>query len=416
MIGRERVTVGTRSFIYYLAAGFSVGLPTRKSIFAKGIKTSYNRRMGKQKIVEYFEEVEASREYSGYFCSIPEAISIVVLGSMCGLRNISQIHQWAESDKVSEFLKEEFGIEHIPCYYWLLSLLKLIKPESLNKCLMKWAESILPKERKGLTISLDGKTVRSTCKMESYDSPLHIISAQISELGITFASKSVEGKSNEIPAVQQLIGELSIQECMVVADALNCQRETAETIVRGKGDYLLDAKGNQPVLEREIREYVQDESLRKTMDRKSVTEKSRDRIETRTAYTTTDVGWLWGKEKWKNLCCIGAIKTEFERKGTKTEEWHYYISSRDLTALELLHHARMEWAVESMHWILDVHFSEDFCRIVNRTIQQNLNMLRKFALSLMKQFKTASNSKRPLSQIMFNCLLDPSVISHILEN
>ena len=389
---------------------------TRKSIFAKGIKTSYNRRMGKQKIVEYFEEVEASREYSGYFCSIPEAISIVVLGSMCGLRNISQIHQWAESDKVSEFLKEEFGIEHIPCYYWLLSLLKLIKPESLNKCLMKWAESILPKERKGLTISLDGKTVRSTCKMKSYDSPLHIISAQISELGITFASKSVEGKSNEIPAVQQLIGELSIQECMVVADALNCQRETAETIVRGKGDYLLDAKGNQPVLEREIREYVQDESLRKTMDRKSVTEKSRDRIETRTAYTTTDVGWLWGKEKWKNLCCIGAIKTEFERKGTKTEEWHYYISSRDLTALELLHHARMEWAVESMHWILDVHFSEDFCRIVNRTIQQNLNMLRKFALSLMKQFKTASNSKRPLSQIMFNCLLDPSVISHILEN
>ena len=65
------------------------------------------------------------------------------------------------------------------------------------------------------------------------------------------------------------------------------------------------------------------------MDRKSVTEKSRDRIERRTAYTTTDVGWLLGKEKWKNLCCIGAIKTEFERKGTKTEEWHYYISSRD---------------------------------------------------------------------------------------
>ena len=65
----------------------------RKSIFAKGIKRSYTRGMGKQQIVEYFEEVEASREYSGYFCSIPEAISIVVLGSMCGLRNISQIHQ-----------------------------------------------------------------------------------------------------------------------------------------------------------------------------------------------------------------------------------------------------------------------------------------------------------------------------------
>ena len=275
---------------------------------------------------------------------------------------------------------------------------------------------MLPEERKGLTVSLDGKTVRATCKMESYDSPLHIFSAQISELGIKFASKSVEGKSNEIPAVQQLIDELDIRDCLVTADALNCQRETAEAIIQGKGDYLLDVKGNQPVLEEEIREYVQDESLRNTMDCTSTTEKSRDRVETRTAYTTTDIGWLFGREKWKNLCCIGAIKTEFERNGVKTEEWHYYISSRNLTALELLHHARMEWAVESMHWILDVHYSEDFCRIVNRIIQQNLNTLRKFALSMIKQFKAHSNSKRPLSQIMFNCLLNPSDICTILEN
>ena len=275
---------------------------------------------------------------------------------------------------------------------------------------------MLPEERKGLTVSLDGKTVRSACKMESYGSPLHIISAQISELGITFASKSVEGKSNEIPAVQQLIDELDIRGCLMTADALNCQRETAEAIIHGKGDYLLDAKGNQPVLEEEIREYVQDESLRKTMDCTSTTEKSRDRVETRTAYTTADIGRLLGREKWKNLCCIAAIKTEFERNSMKTEKWHYYISSRNLTALELLHHARMQWAVESLHWILDVHYSEDFCRIVNRTIQQNLNMLRKFALSMIKQFKAHSNSKRPLSHIMFYCLLNPSDICTILQN
>ena len=203
---------------------------------------------------------------------------------------------------------------------------------------------------------------------------------------------------------------------MIVADALNCQKETAEMVIKGKGDYLLDAKGNQPTLEQEIRDYVQDESLRKAMEHKAVIEKSRDRIETRTAYITADIDWLYGKEKWKNLCCIGAIKTEFERKGVKTEEWHYYISSRNLTALELLHHARMKWTVETMRWLLDVHFAEDFCRIVNRTIQQNLNMLRKFALSLIKQFKASSNSKLPLSQIMFNCLLDPLAISAILEN
>ncbi len=373
--------------------------------------------MEKKKIlVEYFEEVETEREYSGYFCSIAEAISIVVLGSLCGLKSVSQIHQWADSDKVREFLKEKFAIEHVPCYFWLLSLLKLAKPESLNKCLMNWAASVLPKDRSSLTVSLDGKTVRSTAKMKNYSSPLHIVSAQLSELGITFASKSVEGKSNEIPAVRKLIEELDVEGCMVVADALNCQKETAETIVNGKGDYLLDAKGNQPMLEQEIKEYIQDDSLRKMMDTTAVTEKNRDRIETRTAYVTANIDWMFEKEKWKNLTCIGAICTEFERNGKKTEEWHYYISSRRLTALELLHHARMEWAVETMHWLLDVHYSEDYCRIANSTIQENLNQLRKYALGLIKQFKQHSGSKLALSKIMFNCLLDCGMICRVLEN
>lgn len=247
-------------------------------------------------------------------------------------------------------------------------------------------------------------------------SPLHIISAQICELGITLASETVEAKSNEIPAVQELLKKMDIEGCLVVADALNCQQKTAEVIVNGKGDYLLDAKGNQRNLEAEISKYVQDDSLRKDMDCETTVEKSRDRIETRTAYTTSDVAWLYGKEKWKNLNCIGAIKTEFEKGGRKTEEWHYYISSCRLSAVELLRHARMEWAVETMHWLLDVHYGEDYCRIENRTIQQNLNILRKFSLSLLKQYKARTASKRAMSKLMLDCLLEPTHICAVLQN
>lgn len=70
------------------------------------------------------------------------------------------------------------------------------------------------------------------------------------------------------------------------------------------------------------------------------------------------------------------------------EEWHYYISSRELSAEELLRHARMEWAVETMHWLLDIHYGEDYCRIENRTIPKNLNLLHKFSISLLRQYKT----------------------------
>lgn len=369
-----------------------------------------------KKIKEYFEEIETEEAYDGYYYEIGEQVSIVVLGSLCGLKNVSQIHQWASSEAVGKYLKEEMGIERIPCYYWFLCLLKLVKPASLNECLMRWAEEMLPETREGLTVAVDGKTIRSTEKMEKYKQPLHIVSAQLSELGVTFGSRSVDGKSNEIPAVQKLLKELDLSGCMVVADALNCQKKTAQAVVDGKGDYLLSVKKNQGNLKKDISDYVQDPELQAGMDKHVTKEKNRGRIETRTAFTTDDISWLYGKEEWPQLRCIGAIHTQFEEKGKKSSEWHYYISSRPLCAKELLHHARMEWGVESMHWLLDVHFDEDFCRIQNKTIQENLNMLRKFALSIMKVYKKSTASKQPLSHIMLQCLLDPLSITSVLSH
>ena len=118
------------------------------------------------KIVEYFKDVETTEEYNGYFCSVEGALTIVILGSFCGLRNVNQIHQWACNKRVCEFLSEHFSIEKIPCYYWLTCLLKIIKPKSLNQCFMRWTQSFLPDGMKGLTLSFDGKTTRSTGKIE----------------------------------------------------------------------------------------------------------------------------------------------------------------------------------------------------------------------------------------------------------
>ena len=366
-------------------------------------------------ITEYFEEVEITKEYEGYYYRISEAITIVILGSMCGLKNISQIHQWAENERTKGFLKEKFGIKRIPCYYWLLCLMKLIKAESLNRCFMNWVYSIIPEKVEKLTVSLDGKTVCSTAKMSSYKSPLHIVSAQLSELGITLAQRSVDGKSNEIPTVQELLKELNIKGSIVVADALNCQKETAKIIVEKEADYLLCVKNNHPNFKKDIEDYIKDTFIQKSIETISKTEKNRDRIEKRTAYIATDIDWLNQKNEWEKLCCIGAINTEFETQKGKSNEWRYYISSRKLSPKELLHHARMEWSVETMHWLLDVHFDEDWCRVENKNIQQNLNMLRKAAINLIKLFKERCESKRAISKIMLDCLLNPKTILRVLN-
>ncbi len=233
-------------------------------------------------------------------------------------------------------------------------------------------------------------------------------------MGITFGQCAVKDKSNEIPAVQELLGLLDIEGCLVVADALNCQKNTANVIIKGKADYLLSVKDNQPILKKDIEDYVGDDSLRKTMDSCKTIEKNRERIEKRTAYSTDDIEWLCDRKAWKNLACIGAVHTQFTGKKGTSDEWHYYISSRKLTAKELLRHARLEWSVESMHWLLDVHFAEDFCRIEDENVQQNLNIIRKIALNSLKIFKERGKTKRPLSKIMFDCLLAPQFLLSVL--
>ena len=242
--------------------------------------------------------------------------------------------------------------------------------------------------------------------MNKYISPLHIVSAHVAELGITIGQQTVAEKSNEIPAVQKLVGLLNIEGCLVVADALHCQKDTAKAIIAGKSDYLLSVKGNQENLEKDIKDYVNDDGLRKAMDTFETLEKNRGRIERRTGYVTQDIDWLYGRKEWKNLTCIGAIRTEFEQSGKKSSEWHYYISSRPLSAQDLLKHARLEWSVETMHWLLDVHFGEDFCRIEDENMQQSLNIVRKVVLNSIKDYKAKTESKRPISKLMLDCLLD----------
>ena len=339
-----------------------------------------------------------------------------MLGSVCGLRNPKQIHNWASNQRVKKFLHEHFKIAFIPSYFWLLSLLKLLKPESLNKCFINWAKSLIPNTLEGLTASFDGKTIRSTGKMDSYKEAFHIVSAYVAELGITIGQKPVDEKSNEIPAMRELIELLELSGCMVVADALHCQRKTAKAIVDAGTDYLLNVKDNQEFLKKDIEDYVQDSDLRSTMDTSETLEKSRDRLERRTAFVTNNVNWLPNKEEWESLSAIGAINRRFTTKEGSSDEWHYYISSRQLSADELLKYARNEWSVETMHWLLDVHFDEDFCHIEDPNIQENLNMVRKIALNIVNSFKRNSQNNATVSKIMLDCLIDCEYILTVLPS
>ena len=187
---------------------------------------------------------------------------------------------------------------------------------------------------------------------------------------------------------------LDVKGSVVVADALHCNPKSADAVISAEADYLFVVKDNNPTLKEDIKFFFQNEQ---TPEKFSKTEKNGGRIERRTAFVSHMVGsWLHSFEEWSNLSCIGAIHTEFEKDGKRSSEWHYYISSAQLTAESLLRHARLEWGVESMHWLLDVHFAEDKTRVWNMNIQKILNIIRKIALNLPK-----TSNPRPIAKSLF---------------
>jgi predicted transposase YbfD/YdcC len=294
-----------------------------------------------------------------------------------------------------------------------MNILGNIKADSLDKIFMDWCKTLVENRLKDKTIAIDGKTIRSTDAMGGFESPLHIVSAQIAEYGLTIGQVAVDDKSNEIPAVQALIKMLSVEDALVVADALNCQKNTAQAIIDGHGDYLLAVKGNQPDLHNDIKLFFETESGH--MEKHVKSEKGHGRMETRTAWVTHDVSWYENRDKWPKLACFGAVRRICAEKGKTSAETRYYVSSRELSAEELLRYSRNEWCVESMHWILDVVFNEDRTLVIEKDAQRTLNTLRKTAINLIRMYRDAYRPKSSLVGIMRGNLFDPHKIPVFFE-
>ena len=363
-------------------------------------------------LIEKLKELEESSEHKAYYYRVSDSLTIMICGMLSSLQNISDIYDWAQEEPIQDFLYEQFGIYKIPSRAQFYNLIGCVKPEKFMGVFVEWVSEIVQSENKDRTIAIDGKTICSTDQRAKDGQPLHILSAIVSESKLIIGSLPCDSKISEPQIFRKLVDILDISGAMVVADALHCQKESAAKVVAEGGDYLFVVKENQPTLHEEIELYFQDEET----ENYSHTEKNGGRIEKRTAYVSTDIEWLSGKKNWENLTMIGAIHTEFIKGDKKSSEWHYYISSRKLTAQELLKHARLEWAVESMHWLLDVHFSEDKTKVWDMNVQQNLNIMRKIALNLARIYKDRYVPRSSISGVLKRNLFNIANLANFINN
>jgi len=361
--------------------------------------------------MEEFEKIKTSVEYQGYYYKIGEIIKILILGLLCTQKTMKEIQSWSKSKRISKLLSEKFSIKKIPCYSHFTVLVGMIDSGELNKIFTKifckLVETVV-----GKTIAIDGKTVCSTANMGKYKSPLHIASAFVVENGITIGQLAAEGKGKEIPCVQELIRLLDIAGATVVTDALHCQKKTAKEILAAGADYVFSAKKNQKQLYTDVAEMIDFkladnyELLNAPLEKVTKTEKGHGRIDKRTAFVTHEVEWLRNFGKWHGVQSLGAITTDSETR--------YYISSRKLSPTELLTITRYEWAVESMHWQLDVFFNEDRTTLHEENAQKTLNILRKTVLNLVSTYRNNFEPKLNMLDIMRNCFFNDDFLLLLL--
>lgn len=365
-------------------------------------------------------EVGTIREYSGYFYSVHEVLTILVCGTLCRLKNISDIHTYAISEDAKQFFLEIFNIKNIPSYSQMTRILAIINIDSLNSMFTLWANYVAKEIKKTETnsifeevIAIDGKTIKSTVKMKDYERPLHIVSALATKAGITLGQLATNSKSNEIPAVRELIKLLDVKGTVIVTDALSCQKDTVETIIDSEADYVIPVKQNQKNLFNDIKTQLDSDTNTEIIYGKTF-EENRGRLESREASVLNNVSFLNQRDAWKGLKSVGMIHSSRLINGNITHETRYYISSIQLTPSSLIDYTRNEWRVESMHWLLDVNLKEDDCRVHEKNSQKNLNVIRKLSLNIINIFKQVNQVKTAISKIMLNCLLDTEYLSNVI--
>lgn len=370
----------------------------------------------------YFELVDDVRSQAHITYKLSDILFLIVCGMIAGCNDLEIIIEFGE-EKI-EFFKKHTELESIPCLSTLSNILKIIKAEHLELCLygifsnvLKTDIKITEKEK-----SIDGKTICSTATMKEHERPMHIITALLVDNSLSLGQKTVESKSNEIPAVRELLDELDIKGAVVTMDAMHCQKETAEKVIENGGDYVLQLKANQGKFYEDVYAMFEEKYMDITdkdceYEIYSTLEKSHGRIEKRTCYVLNEISFFTDYlAEWTGLKKIFAVKREIEKDGNKTTEISCYLSSKNASAEKLLSYTRKHWQVESFHWLLDMNYDEDESRVINKNSQTCLNILRKYSISILKKYIENHNVKRKaLSANMRKCMLNEQYLEDVLE-
>jgi predicted transposase YbfD/YdcC len=342
-------------------------------------------------------------------------VDIVVM-AICGV--IADCDDWPD---IAQFARQREGWFRrflklpggVPSHDTFERVFAALDPRAFERCCLAWLREAADLVGVG-HIAIDGKTLRGSAG--STLGPLHLVSAWATDARVTLGQVAVDGKSNEITAIPQLLDLLALTGALVTIDAIGCQKAIAKKIVAGGGDYVLVVKGNQEHLLADIQQTVAqglDGTLPQGTVRQSTTrEEGHGRREERSCVVIEHVGGVGDRQAWAGLTTVGMCLRERTVQGKTTTEVCYFIGSRRMAARRYAAALRNHWGIENqLHWHLDVSLGEDASRVENRHGAANLALLRKVALSLLKQ----NPRKESIARKRKAAALDPAFLAEIVS-
>ena len=314
-------------------------------------------------------------------------VFMAVCGVLSGSNSIAGIHEFA-IDRRSWFVRYLDLTNGIPSEDTFGRVLARIDPAAFEKCLLSWIQTVQELTEDHL-VAIDGKTLRGSGDHERGRAAIHMVSAWAAENKLSLGQVVVSEKSNEITAIPELLQLLDISGALVTIDAMGCQREIAERIRDGGGDYALAVKQNQPKLYEQVEGAISEalDGDTEDFDEYQTIENGHGRQETRTYAIVAASESVDPDDLWRDLSAVGiAISERVDSQGRQSIESRYYILSRLMTAPEFAGAVRGHWGIENnLHWQLDVSFREDECRVCRDHAPANLSVIRRFALGLLKR-------------------------------
>jgi predicted transposase YbfD/YdcC len=333
----------------------------------------------------YFKDMPDGRQVAKVKYPLAEVLLLCLLAVIAGAETITDIARFGEK-KLALLRRFRPFREGTPTHDHLGDILATLDAEQFQRCFVAWVASLIGVPEG--VVAIDGKTVRRS-KGSDKDA-IHMVSAFAARQRLVMGQVKVADKANEIVAIPKLLDMLAIEGAVVTIDAMGCQRGIAQKIVDKKADYILALKGNQGTLRDDVELFATEQKTKSFPDTIATHHRTVDgdhgRIETRDITVIHDIDWLQKRHRWPALKSLVMVESTREIGNKIERETRFYITSLVLVASLIGPLVRDHWAVEnSLHWVLDMVFRDDECRVRTDHAPANFTTLKHRALNLIRK-------------------------------